>query len=125
VKVARTVRRGAEGKGPQRYLASRLPDQFTSPQYRDRLAAAGVQISMDGKGRALDNVIIERFWRNLKYDDVYLKGYTTPRAARHGIAAYMHRYNDIRLHEALGYQTPGSVYRGDMPRPDGENDTWG
>jgi putative transposase len=89
------------------------------------LAAAGVQISMDGKGRALDNVIIERFWRNLKYDDVYLKGYTTPREARHGIAAYMHRYNEIRLHEALGYHTPGSVYRGDMPRADGKNGAWG
>jgi putative transposase len=95
--------------------------QFTSPQYRDRLAAAGVQISMDGKGRALDNVIIERFWRNLKYDDVYLKGYTTPREARHGIAEYMHRYNDIRLHQALGYQTPGSVYRGDIQLSDGKN----
>jgi putative transposase len=85
------------------------------------LALAGVQISMDGKGRALDNVIIERFWRNLKYDDVYLKGYTTPRAARHSIADYMRRYNDIRLHQALGYQTPGSVYRGDRAHPDGEN----
>jgi len=56
---------------------------------------------------------------------VYLKGYTTPRAARHGIAAYMHRYNEIRLHQALGYQTPGRVYRGDMPRPDEENGAWG
>jgi putative transposase len=99
--------------------------QFTSSQERDRLQAVGVQISMDGTGRALDNVIIERFWRNLTYDDVYLKGYTTPRAARHGIADYMHRYNDIRLHQALGYQTPGSVYRGDMPRADGKNGAWG
>jgi putative transposase len=94
--------------------------QFTSPQYRDRLLAAGVRISMDGKGRALDNVIIERFWRNLKYDDVYLKGYTTPRAARQGIADYMQRYNEIRLHQALDYQTPGSVYRGDVQLSDGK-----
>jgi putative transposase len=95
--------------------------QFTSSQERDRLQAVGVQISMDGTGRALDNVIIERFWRNLTYDDVYLKGDTTPRAARHGIADYMHRYNDIRVHQALGYQTPGSVYRGDIQLLNGEN----
>jgi putative transposase len=101
--------------------------QFTSPQYTNRLEAAGVRISMDGTGRALDNVIIERFWRNLTYDDVYVKGYTTPRAARHGIAEYMYmyRYNDIRLHQALDYRTPGAVYRGDREHLDGENGSCG
>jgi hypothetical protein len=63
---------------------------------------------MDGKGRALDNVIIERFWRNLKYDDVYLKGYTTPRAARHGIAAYMHRYNASGYTRHWGIRRPAA-----------------
>ncbi len=99
--------------------------QLTSPQYRDRLQAAGVRISMDGKGRALDNVIIERFWRNLKYDDVYLKGYTTPRAARQGITDYMQRYNEIRFHQALDYQTPGSVYGGDVQLSGEENTACG
>jgi putative transposase len=75
---------------------------------------------MDGKDRALDHVISERFWRNLKYDDGYLKGYTTPREARHSIADYMRRYNEIRLHQAPGYHTPGSVYRGDVQLSNGE-----
>jgi len=94
--------------------------QFTSQSFTTRLQAAGVQVSMDGKGRALDNVIIERFWRNLKYEDVYLKGYTTPCAARQGIGAYMQQYNEIRLHQALAYQTSGRVYRGEVQLSDGK-----
>ncbi len=83
---------------------------FTSPQYTDLLLAANVAISMDGKGRALDNIFTERLWRTVKYENVYLKGYTSPREARHGIATFFAFYNDRRLHQALDYHTPAEIY---------------
>jgi putative transposase len=83
---------------------------FTSPQYRDLLLAAGVQNSMDGNGRALDNVFVERLWRSVKYEEVYPNAYTTPRDARQGLARYLAFYNDERPHQALNYQTPAEVY---------------
>ncbi len=102
----------------QRALAQATPviwnsDQgshFTSPQYTDLLLAANVQISMDSKGRALDNIFTERLWRTVKYENVYLKGYTSPREARDGIATYLAFYNDRRLHQALDYHTPAEIY---------------
>lgn len=69
-----------------------------------------VQISMDSKGRALDNIRIERFWRSLMYEEVYLKDYGTPREARNNIRDYMMHYNHERPHQSLNYKTPGSVY---------------
>ena len=83
---------------------------FTSPQYTDRLLAANVQISMDGRGRALDNIFTERFWRSLKYEEVYLHDYLNPREARQGITRYMHFYCYERPHQALTYQTQAQVY---------------
>lgn len=83
---------------------------FTSPQYTSRLEAAGVQISMDGRGRALDNIFTERLWRTIKWEEVYLKDYTTPREARLGLSGYLEFYNQERLHQALGYRTPAEVY---------------
>jgi putative transposase len=83
---------------------------FTSPQYLDLLTAAGVQISMDGKGRALDNVFIERLWRTVKYEEVYLRDYASPREARRGLSAYFLFYNEVRPHQALGYRTPAETY---------------
>lgn len=74
------------------------------------LKGANVQISMDGKGRALDNIFTERLWRTVKYEEVYLKDYASPREARTGIGEYLGFYNTQRLHQALGYQTPESVY---------------
>jgi putative transposase len=85
---------------------------FTSPQYITRLKAANVQISMDGRGRALDNIFVERLWRTVKYEEVYLQEYESPRAARHGLSRYLRFYNEERLHQSLGYQTPAAVYRG-------------
>jgi putative transposase len=85
---------------------------FTSPQYTSLLCAAGVQISMDGKGRALDNIFIERLWRSVKYEEVYLTEYTAPRDARIGLGRYLTHYNEKRPHSALGYQTPEAVYFG-------------
>lgn len=83
---------------------------FTSPQYLDLLLTAGVQVSMDGKGRALDNIFTERLWRTIKYEEVYLHEYASPREARQGIARYLEFYNRERLHQSLGYRTPATVY---------------
>lgn len=83
---------------------------FTSPQYTDRLRTAGIRISMDGKGRAVDNIFTERLWRSVKYEDVYLKDYASPREARLGLGQYLSFYNQERPHQSLGYQTPAQVY---------------
>jgi putative transposase len=85
--------------------------QFTSAAFTGRLAAAGVRISMDGRGRWMDNVFIERLWRSLKYEDIYLKGYADGREARTGIGLWMAFYNSRRPHQALGHRTPMAVWR--------------
>src|SRR2546427_11647798 len=78
--------------------------QFTSIDFTGRLTAAGIQISMDGRGRALDNVFVERLWRTVKYEEVYLKDYETPREAMQGLGKFLLRYNKWRQHPALRYQ---------------------
>jgi putative transposase len=83
---------------------------FTSPLYIQRVEAAGARISMDGKGRALDNIFSERFWRSLKYEEVYLNEYVTPREARQGISRYIQFYNTARPHQALAYAIPAVIY---------------
>jgi len=83
---------------------------FTSPHYIDLLQAHGIQISMDGKGRALDNIFTERLWRTVKYEEVFLHEYANPREARWGLSRYFEFYNHQRLHQALQYQTPAQVY---------------
>ena len=83
---------------------------FTSPQYRQLLQAAEVQISMDGKGRALDNIFTERLWRTIKYEEVYLHEYSSPKDARQQLRDYLQFYNHQRLHQALDYRPPASVY---------------
>jgi putative transposase len=85
--------------------------QFTSTAFTGTLEAAGIRISMDGRGRWMDNVFIERLWRSLKHEEVYLKHYTDGREARAGIAKWMAFYNTERRHQALGYRTPMTVYR--------------
>jgi len=85
--------------------------QFTSATFTGTLAAAGVRISMDGRGRWMDNVFIERLWRSLKYEDVYLKGYADGREARAGIGAWIAFYNTRRPHSALTHRTPMAVWR--------------
>jgi putative transposase len=84
--------------------------QFTSIDFTGRLAAAGMQISMDGRGRALDNVFVERLWRTVKYEEVSLKDYGTPREAIQGLGTFFVRYNELRQHQSLAYQTPAAVY---------------
>jgi len=85
--------------------------QFTSAAFTGTLAAAGVRISMDGRGRWMDNVFIERLWRSLKYEDIYLKGYCDGREARDGIGAWIAFYNTRRPHQALANRTPMAVWR--------------
>lgn len=85
--------------------------QFTSAAFTGTLAAASVRISMDGRGRWMDNVFIERLWRSLKHEDIYLKGYADGREARAGIASWFAFYNTGRPHQALGNRTPMAVWR--------------
>jgi putative transposase len=83
---------------------------FTSEAFTSVLLARGVRISMDGKGRCLDNVLVERLWRSLKYEEVYLHAYEDARAARGGIGRYMRFFNQERPHQSLQYRTPMAVY---------------
>jgi putative transposase len=83
---------------------------FTSPRYLNLLLEAHVQISMDGRGRALDNIFTERLWRTVKYEEVYLNDYLTPRDTRTGLSRYFTFYNYERPHQALDYLTPAEVY---------------
>ncbi len=85
--------------------------QFTSAAFTGRLEAAGIRITMDGRGRWLDNVFVERLWRSLKYEEVHLKAYADGREARAGISAWMTFYNRRRPHQALGNRTPMAVWR--------------
>jgi putative transposase len=88
---------------------------FTSPQYLDRLLAAQVKISMDGRGRAKDNIFTERLWRTIKYEEVYLHEYASPKEAYRGLSQYIHFYDYERPHQALDYQTPAQVYGVSLP----------
>ena len=83
---------------------------FTSAQYIQRLLNADVQISMDGKGRALDNIFTERLWRTIKYEEVYFHDYFSPKEARQRLATYLLFYNQRRPHQSLGYLTPSELY---------------
>jgi putative transposase len=83
---------------------------FTSPQYLNLLLEAHVQISMDGRGRALDNIFTERLWRTVKYEEVYLNDYLTPRDTRTGLTRYFTFYNHHRPHQTLAFLTPAEVY---------------
>ena len=84
--------------------------QFTSVEYINILKEEGIAISMDHKGRAFDNIFIERFWRSLKYEKIYLDEFESPRELRRAIKEYLDFYNFERPHQSLGYQTPASVY---------------
>jgi len=85
--------------------------QFTSQAFTGRLEKAGIRISMDGRGRCMDNIFVERLWRSVKYEEVYLKDYETVPEAVQGLGSYFKFYNFERLHQSLGYRTPERVYR--------------
>jgi putative transposase len=84
--------------------------QFTAQAWTSRLESAGVAVSMDGKGRCLDNVFVERLWRTVKYEDIYLWRYETVPQLQQGLGRYFPYYNEERLHQALDYRTPAEVY---------------
>ena len=84
--------------------------------FKSMLLAQGVQVSMDGRGRCMDNVFVERLWRSIKYEEVYLKAYQNGTEARKGIGAYLAFYNQERPHQALGYRSPGQVFQAVSPQ---------
>jgi putative transposase len=102
----------------RRALAEGIPDifnsdqgtQFTSEDFTGILLRAGIEISMDGRGRVYDNIFVERLWRSVKYEEVYLKDYEGVREAREGLGRYFEFYNGNRPHQSLGYRTPREVY---------------
>jgi len=89
--------------------------QFTGEAFTGLLKQHGIRISMDGKGRYSDNIFVERLWRTVKYEEVYLKAYSNGREAEAGLNAYFHFYNAQRPHQALGYRTPAAVFHLDSP----------
>lgn len=84
--------------------------QYTSPQFTGMLVERNIRVSMDGRGRALDNIFIERLWRSVKYEDVYLKDYRDGHEVERGLSSYFRFYNTERVHQSLGYKTPAEVF---------------
>jgi putative transposase len=105
----------ALGQGKPENFNTDQGSQFTSEAFTGRLLAQGIQVSMDGRGRCMDNVFVERLWRSVKYEEVYLKAYQNGSEARRGIGTYLAFYNQERPHQALGYQTPGQVFQDGSP----------
>jgi putative transposase len=91
--------------------------QFTCQEWIERLQQAGVTISMDGRGRYLDNIFVERLWRTVKYEEIYPKDYETVKEAKSSLAGYFDCYNHRRFHQALDYQTPAQVYGLGVEKP--------
>jgi putative transposase len=100
----------ALGRGKPEVFNTDQGVQFTAAAWTSRLERAGVSVSMDGRGRCLDNVFVERLWRSVKYEDVYLRGYEKAAELERGLRAYFRFYNRERLHQSLEYQTPAVVY---------------
>jgi putative transposase len=100
----------ALGKAVPQIVNSDQGSHFTSERFTRCFLSAGVKVSMDGRGRFVDNIFTERLWRSVKYEEVYLSEYETPREARVGLSRYLRFYNEARPHQALGYRTPAQVY---------------
>ena len=112
----RAVQRAMAEHGTPEIFNTDQGSQFTSAEFTQPLLQAGVKISMDGKGRALDNVFVERLWRTVKYEEVYLKSYSSQIEAETNLAAFFRFYNERRPHSSLGRDvTPIEVYRRDLP----------
>jgi putative transposase len=109
----RALEQALEKGGPEIFNTDQ-GSQFTSQAFTGRLEEAGVAISMDGRGRVLDNIFVERLWRTVKYEDIYIKGYTTVAELAVGLEDYFWFYNHERPHQALGYQKPAEVYTGNL-----------
>jgi putative transposase len=113
VRALEQALRHATGK-PEIFNTDQGP-QFTSQVFTRRLLDEQIAISMDGRGRALDNVFVERLWRSVKYEEVYIKDYANLQEATASLGAYFCFYNEERPHQALGYRTPSAVYQGAEP----------
>lgn len=98
------------GRGTPEIFNTDQGSQYTAEAFTGRLQQAGVAVSMDGRGRALDNVFIERLWRSVKYECLYLHGFDTVAELRQGLIDYFHFYNYERFHQSLGNRTPAEVY---------------
>jgi putative transposase len=107
----------ALGRGRPEIFNTDQGSQFTSASFVGVLESRGIQVSMDGKGRALDNVFVERLWRSLKYEEVYLKSYQDGREATTSLTTYLAFYCHARPHQGLGYKTPAEVYESGRNRP--------
>jgi len=107
---------GALLKGKPEIVNSDQGSHFTSSRFTERFLAAETRISMDGRGRYVDNIFTERLWRSVKYEEVYLSQYASPREARQGLTRYLKFYNERRPHQALGYRTPATVYFGEQTK---------
>jgi putative transposase len=101
----------ALGRGRPEVFNTDQGVQFTAQAWTGRLESAGVAVSMDGRGRCLDNVFVERLWRSVKYEDIYLWRYESVPDLQRGLGRYFPYYNEERPHQSLGYRTPGVVYR--------------
>ena len=108
----------ALSKGRPEIFNTDQGSQFTGEDFTSVLRAHEVAISMDGRGRFSDNIFVERLWRSLKYEEVYLRAYESVAEARQGIASYFQFYNNERLHQALGYRTPRQVFENIWSTPD-------
>ena len=108
------LKRSTQHSGIPEIMNTDQGSQFTSDQWISYLKDNGITISMDGKGRWLDNVAIERFWRSIKYEDIYLKSYETVSELVKGIESYITRYNQYRPHQSLNEATPEEIYSGKM-----------
>lgn len=116
----RNLRSGLETAVPEIHNSDQ-GSQFTGHQYTDILKDKGINISMDGRGRCMDNIFTERFWRTLKYEEVYLKSYGNIDEAKENINRYIKWYNDERKHSSLGKRTPVEVYWGNEFQKSNEN----
>jgi len=106
-----TVERAVNKHGKPDIINSDQGSQFTSDEFTGYLEKMQINISMDGKGRAIDNIFIERLWRSLKYENIYLNAYSTAMELRAGLNAYFDYYNNIRRHSSLGYQKPVELFQ--------------
>jgi putative transposase len=105
------LKRGFQRCGYPDIFNSDQGSQYTSDEFQDILQASGrVRVSMDGRGRCMDNIFTERLWRSVKYEEVYTGEYENLPQAREGLAQYLVFYNETRVHQALGYKTPAEVY---------------
>ena len=106
----KTLERSIGEYGASEILGSGQSSQFTGHGFTGVLERGGVKISMDGKGRRMDNIFIERLWRGVKYEEAYIKDYGTLTEARSGLTEYFKKHDNLRPHQSLGYRSPREVY---------------